>query len=105
MQSNGGNLAVTHKETVPGYKKDMWFSKDAITSIIALKNLINKYRVTYDSINHILVLHREDKEKPNMELKTHEYGIHFYNPIDKAVVLINTVSRKKQGFPRKKLTV
>ena len=59
---------VTHKATVPKYKQYVCFSKDAITNIIALKNLIKQYQVTYDSINQILVVHREDKEKPNMEL-------------------------------------
>ena len=40
VQGNGGTLAVTHKETVPGYKQDVWLSKDAITNKIALKKLI-----------------------------------------------------------------
>ena len=40
VQGNGGTLAVTHKETVPGYKQDVWFSKDSITNTINLKKRI-----------------------------------------------------------------
>ena len=39
VQGNGGTLAVTHKATLPGYKQDFWFRKDAITNIIALKTI------------------------------------------------------------------
>ena len=62
VQDNGGTLAVTHKATVPGYKQYVWFNKDAITNKISLKNLINKYQVTYDIIDQIFVVHREDQE-------------------------------------------
>ena len=71
----------------------MWFSKYSITNIISLKKLIKKYRVTYDSIDQIFMVHREDLEKPNMEFNRHESVLHYYNPTDKVVVLINTVSK------------
>ena len=61
LQGNGGTIAVTHKATVRGYKQDVWFRKDAITNIISLKNLIKQYRVTYDSIDQISVVHWEDR--------------------------------------------
>ena len=103
IQVNGGTLAVTHKATVPGYKQDVWFIKYYITNIIALKNLIKQYRVTYDSIYQILVVHREDNEKPNMEFKINESGIHCYNQTDNVLVLINDVSQNKQRFSKSKI--
>ena len=48
---------------------------------------------------------REDQEKSNMQLNMHEYGCHCYIPTDKAVVLINIVSKKNNNNPRDKLTV
>ena len=33
----------------------------------------------------------------------HEYGIYCYNPTDKAVLLMNTVSVKNQGFYKRKI--
>ena len=79
VQGSGGTLAVNHKSIVPGNKKDVWFRKYFITNTIALQNFINQYRVTYYNIDQIFVVHREDQEKPNMELKVHESGLHFYN--------------------------
>ena len=103
LQGNSGTLSVTRKETVTGYKKYFCFSKDSITNTIDLKKLINKYQVTYDSINQIFVVHREDQEKPNMEFKIHESVLHCYNPTDKAVVLINNVSGNKQEFSKRQI--
>ena len=73
---NGCTLAVAHKTTVTGYKQDVWFSKESITNTLSLKTFIKQYRVTYDSIDQIFVVHREDQEKSNMEFKIHESGIH-----------------------------
>ena len=71
--------------------------------MVALKNLIKKYRVKCDSIDQIFVVHREDQEKPNMELKMHESVFHCYNPNDKVVVLITYVSNNKQGFSKRQI--
>jgi hypothetical protein len=39
---------------MPGYNTDVWFSTKAITNIIASSNLIQQYRITYDSEDKIL---------------------------------------------------
>ena len=57
---------VTCKATVPGYKHDLLFIKDAITNIISLKKLINQYQVTYDRIGQIFVINRDGQGIPNM---------------------------------------
>jgi hypothetical protein len=49
MTSNCSGLKITKKYKIPGNKYLVWFSKNAITNIICLKNLIKCYRVTYDS--------------------------------------------------------
>ena len=105
VQGNVGTLAVTYKETETGYKQDLWFRKYTITNIIVLKNLMKQYQVTYERIDQILVVHKEDQEKPNMAFNIHESGLHCYNPTNKSVLLINNISKNKQGFPRDKLTV
>ena len=48
-------------------------------------------------------MHRDDKEKPNMEFNMHEFLLHFYNPTDNSVVLINTISGNKQLFSNRKI--
>jgi hypothetical protein len=72
LKSNGGTMVVTQKETMEGYNKTVWFRTRAITHIIALPNLIDKYRVTYDSDDLMFVVHRESESKPNMEFKMQE---------------------------------
>jgi hypothetical protein len=67
LKSNGGTMGVTLKATMTGYNKDVWFSTRAITNIIALSNLNQQYRVTYDSDDKMFVLHWESQVKRNME--------------------------------------
>ncbi len=49
MTRNCSGLKITGQGKFPGYKFLVWFSKQAITNITCLKNLIKIYRVTYDS--------------------------------------------------------
>jgi hypothetical protein len=74
LKSNGGTMLVTREATMPGYDKDVWFSTRSITNIIALSNLIQQYRVTYDSDDKMFFVHRESQGKPNMEFCMHKCG-------------------------------
>jgi hypothetical protein len=96
-------MKVNHKAKMKGYNNYVWFSEHAITNIIALKNLIKQYPVTYDSSNQMFVVHREQQDKPNMEFKTHESGLHCFDPRDKAFVFLNTVSGNKKGFSQRQV--
>ena len=58
--------------------------------------MIKQYQLTYSSTYQIFVVNREDQEKPNMEFNMHESGLHCYNPTDKAVLLMNTISINKK---------
>jgi hypothetical protein len=68
LKSNDETMVVTQKSTMPGYNKTVWFITRAITNIIALRNLIYQYRVTYYIEDLMFVFHRESDSKPNMEL-------------------------------------
>ena len=48
MQGNGGSITTNFKAYVKNYG-EVWFDTRAITNILSLKNVKNKYRVTYDS--------------------------------------------------------
>ena len=58
LKRNGGTMVVNHKSKMVGYHKKIWFSKREITDIIALSNIIQKYRVTYDSEDKMFIVHR-----------------------------------------------
>ena len=103
VQVYGGNLEVTHKATGPGYKQYFWYRKYYITNIMDLKQLIKQQQVTYNIIDQIFVVYREDQEKQNMEFKIHQSGLHCYNPTNKDVELINTISGNKQVFSKRQI--
>ena len=105
LKSNGGAMTVNRKATLPGYHKDVWFSTRAITNIIALRNIIQQYRVTYDSNDLMFVVHRELANKPNMEFRMHESGLHYYDPREETghVAFVNTVSEDKKGFTKRQV--
>jgi hypothetical protein len=96
-------MTVTKKVTMSGYKKKVWYSKDAITNIIALSNLIQQYHVTYDSRDQIFVVHREDQGKANMEFRMHESGLHYFQPGKEDFVFVSTVSGNKEGYTQRQL--
>jgi hypothetical protein len=104
LKSNDGTMVVTRKATMEGYNKNVWFSIRSITNIIALRNLIDQCRVTYDSGNLMFVVHRESESKPNMEFKMHKSGIHYYDPRkEHHMTFFNTVSENKTGFTKRQI--
>jgi hypothetical protein len=106
LKSNGGIMVVTRKATMEGYNKTVWFSTRAITNIIALRNFINQYRVTYDSDDLMFVVHRESESKPNIKFKMHKSGLHYYDPRkEHHMTFVNTVSKKRQALPSGKSSV
>jgi hypothetical protein len=97
LKSNGGTMSVTRKATMPGYNKDVWISTRAITNLIALSNLIQQYRVTYDSDDNMFVVHWESQGNPNMEVRMHKCGLHYYDPRNKKnLAFVNTVYKKRK---------
>ena len=80
IRSNRGKMYIYHKVVVAGYIKDVWFDKTIITNIFALKNLIQKYRVTYDILDQMFNVHCKEINKPNMHFRMHESGLHYYDP-------------------------
>ena len=51
LQSKGGKMIITHKAQVAGYKPHVWFHQKSINNLVSFKNLINQYRVTYNSLD------------------------------------------------------
>ena len=46
LQSNGGNMLITHEAQVSGYKPYDWFNQKYTTNLTTLKNLMRQYHVT-----------------------------------------------------------
>jgi hypothetical protein len=75
LKRNGGTMVVSWKAIVPVYNKDVWFSRKAITNIIALSNLIQHYRVTYNIDDKMCAVYRETQGKTDMEFLMHKCGL------------------------------
>ena len=105
LKSNGGTMKVNHKATINGYDRPVWFSKDAITNIIALKNIIRQYRVTYNSDELTFAVHREAANKKNMEFRMHANGFHWYDPREDITefAFMETVAGNKKGFTKRQI--
>ncbi len=79
--SNGGDLRISEKCKLPGYKFWVWLSKKAITNIICLKNLIKIYRVTYNSeVDTVFVVHHTQFSLPDLFFEMHPCGLHVCYP-------------------------
>jgi hypothetical protein len=104
LKSNGSTMVVTPKATMEGYNKTVWFSTRAITKTIALRNLIDQHRVTYDSENFMFVVHLELESKPNTEFNMHKSELHYYDPRkEHHLTFVNTVSENKTGFTKRQI--
>ena len=104
LRSNGGSMLVTHKAKMPGYHKNVWFSKKAIANIVALSNLIKQYRVTCDSDDLMFVVHRESENKPNVEFRMHESGLHCCDPREhEHIAFVTAVLGNKEGFTKRQI--
>jgi hypothetical protein len=104
LKSKSCTMVVTRKATMKGYNKTVWFSTRGISNIITLRNLIDQYRITYDSDDLMFVVHRESESKPNMEFRMHNSGLHYYAPREKKhLTSVNTVSENKTGFTKRQI--
>jgi DNA gyrase/topoisomerase IV subunit B len=92
IKSNGGTMVVC-RATIRLFGSEQ-----------ALRNMIDKYRVTYDSEDLMFVFQRELDNKPDMESRMHESGLHYYDPRkEQHLTFINNVSKKKQGSTKKQI--
>ena len=84
---------------MPGYNYDTWYRKNEIAYIISLKNMIRQYRVTYDSNNQTLIVHREASALPDIEVRMHKSGLHMFYPEDvNNLVLMNMDEENMKAF-------
>ena len=80
LQINRGKILITHKAEVSGYKPHVWFDQKSIINLISLGNLVKKYHATYNSLDDMFILHREEHGNNNMHFRMHDSGLHYYDP-------------------------
>ena len=73
----------------------MWFDKTAITNIFDRKNMIQQYRVTYESLEQMFIVKHEENNNPNMHFRTNESGLQYYDPPEYFIVVTTVAYNKK----------
>ena len=83
--------------------REVWFHERAITNIISLKNVKDKFRVTYDS-------NRDGKftvHKPNgvnMKFGMHRGGLHYHETVNRKFTMVQTVMENEKGYSQRQIT-
>ena len=57
LQIDGGKMLITHNSHGACYRSHVWFDQKSITNLIDLNNLINQYRITYNSLDKMFIVH------------------------------------------------
>ena len=95
LRRNVGKFVIYHKEAVSCYIKDAWYDRTDITKIFALKNMIQQYRVTYDILKNIFIVHHEKNKKSNAHFRIHDIGLRYYEPAEYFTFVITVEDNKK----------
>jgi hypothetical protein len=106
VSSNEGGLQISKECKVPGYDFWVWFTKQAITNILCLKNLIHLYWVTYDSeCQTACIVHQEEFGLPNMVFDMHSCGlrVHYPEKIDGQYGFVQTVANNMKLFNKQQI--
>ena len=97
LSTNTGVKIVDQKAKAPEFGK-VWYDKDAITNIFSLKNLIKKWRVTFDSEKENAFLVHTPKKI--IKFTATEDGLYHIKPKYRTEVsnLISSVKENMKGF-------
>jgi hypothetical protein len=102
LKSNGGTMQVDHVASI-GNKTEVWYSKDAISNILSVKDVSRSYRITYDSYDEAFIVWREEKNLPNMIFRMHSSGLHFYDPQKEGFSFDVTVEENMKPFSNRQI--
>ena len=97
MSGNGGSLTTNSKAYFKNNGK-VWFDKQAITNVLSLKLVHNKFKVTYNrgNENSIFTIHKTDGKQVHFWM--HPDGLHYHDPKQRQMVLVNIIKENKEGF-------
>ena len=88
VNGNGGSITTNKKGHLKHYG-DVWFDKRSITNILCLKNVKQKYRVTYDSsTDGVFTVHKPGEL---LHFVMHKDGLHYHDTRNREIALEQTV--------------
>jgi hypothetical protein len=99
LKSNGGSMEVEHVGSIEK-RAEIWYSKNAITNILSVKDVMQSNCITYDSYNEAFVIWREKANLPNMIFCMHSSGLHFFDPRKEGFSFVITVEDNMKPFSK-----
>ena len=100
VTGNGGSITTNRQGHLKNHS-EVWFDERVITNILCLKNMKNKYRVTYDSAeNGTFTVHKPDAQ---LHFVMHQDGLHYHDKKNHEVTLIQTVQENKEGCSKRQI--
>ena len=103
LRSNGGSMKINKVASINKHNTDVWFSSDAITNILSLKDVKQHYHVTYDSYDGSFIVWRNEKGLPNMVFREHTSGLHYYDPRKEEFSFVVTVTDNMKSFSKRQI--
>ena len=99
---NGGTLTTNKKAHVKNYG-DVWFDTNAITNILSLKNVRNKFHVTYDSRigEGAFIVHKPSGV--DVHFVMHANGLHYHDTKSCQLTMVSTVHGESEGFSTRQI--
>ena len=96
VKLNGVTIKTTQKSYVKGYG-EVWFDERSITNILALENVKNKFRVTYDSNNDVFLrLHKPSGK--DVYFNMNKDRLYYHDTKNWNVTLVQSVIKNKSGY-------
>jgi hypothetical protein len=78
LKSNEGSLPINQVANFEGFKREMWFLRNAMTNILSFSLVKSEYNITYDG--DVFIIHWAAKDYSDMVFKPHKSGLHVYDP-------------------------
>ena len=111
MGGNAGMLRITRKAKIKGlYPKEgapsqTWFDERCITNLLAFKELIKVYRITYDSdVDTSFTVHRQAHGLVDLHFRMHESGLHILVRSElSGQVFVQTVEENMSVYTRREV--
>ena len=100
VKGNGGSI-TTNKIGHLKYYGNVWFDERAITNIRCLKNVKQKYQVTYDSFTDVIFTVHKPGQLLHLVMK--KDGLHYQDTRNREITLVQTVQENEEGYSQRQI--
>ena len=102
VHGNGGTLTTNMKAHVLNCG-DVWFDSNAVTKILSLKNVREKFHVTCDSRNDDGAFVARKPNRSNVHFVVRADGLHCHNTSNCQLAMVSTMKEESEGFSKRQI--